>query len=426
MTSARRDIVIGIDCGTSGVRAIAIDRHKQTVAHASAPMHDFGEDQRSPSIWRQAMHAALTQTVKALDSRRIRALAIDGTSGTMLPVDQSGQPVAKALMYNDAVTDAKILDAIANVAPDTSAAHGATSGLARFIQLQRAPNAVTIIHQADWLAGQCSGRFNVSDTNNALKTGFDPVDGCWPRWMSETGAEMTLLPDVVAPGTVTASVTAQAAAEFGLPDDTLIVAGTTDGCASFLATGADEPGDAVTALGTTLTVKMLSDKPLFAPEYGLYSHRIGNRWLAGGASNTGGNVLLHYFDSQTIASLSKEIDPRNDTGMDYYPLVTPGERFPVNDAEFAPRVTPRPASDVVFLHALLEGIANVEALAYARLAELGAPPLASVRSVGGGAKNSAWSALRERKLNVPFKEVLSDEAAMGAALLALNAAVAAE
>ena len=49
------------------------------------------------------------------------------------------------------------------------------------------------------------------------------------------------------------------AAQLGLPADTAIVAGTTDGCAAFLASGASEPGDGVTSLGTTLTLKLLSD-----------------------------------------------------------------------------------------------------------------------------------------------------------------------
>ena len=75
----------------------------------------------------------------------------------------------------------------------------------------------------------------------------------------------------------------------------MVHAGTTDGCASFLATGARRAGEAVTALGSTLVIKLLSDKPIFAPDYGIYSHRIGETWLLGGASNTGGKVIEHLF-----------------------------------------------------------------------------------------------------------------------------------
>jgi len=84
-------------------------------------------------------------------------------------------------------------------------------------------------------------------------------------------------------------------------------------------------------------------------------------------------------------------------------------------------MTPRPADDAVFLHALLEGIANIEALGYRRLAELGGPQLASVATVGGGAANESWRRIRATALGVPLRMPESDEAAVGVARLALRA-----
>jgi sugar (pentulose or hexulose) kinase len=216
------------------------------------------------------------------------------------------------------------------------------------------------------------------------------------------------------------SITAAARA-FGLPAEVRIAAGTTDGCASFLATGARTVGDGVTALGTSLTLKLLSDKPIFAPRYGVYSHRLLDMWLAGGASNSGGAALLAHFSPDEIEALTPLIDPEADSGHNCYPLTGKGERFPIADPDFPPRMAPRPESREEFLHAILEAIAGVEALGYRRLAELGAPVLVSVRTVGGGARNPAWTRIRERKLGVPFIEPISSEAAYGAALLAMRA-----
>jgi sugar (pentulose or hexulose) kinase len=325
-------------------------------------------------------------------------------------------------MYNDPANDRDGLDAIAQHAPKESAAHGATSGLAKLLTFQKLAGVRHVIHQADWLAGNFTGRHDLSDENNALKTGYDPLMRAWPDWMAAAGAEMRLLPQVLPAGAPMGRISPSSAASFGLPAETLIVAGTTDGCASFLATGADRPGDGVTALGTTMTVKLLSDKPLFAPEYGLYSHRIGDIWLAGGASNTGGVVLAQYFAPERIAALSAMIDPATRTGLDYYPLVKPGERFPIADPMLAPRMEPRPRDDAEFLKAIFEGIAGIEHLAYQRLTALGGPALRSVRTVGGGARNPAWSAIRRSRLNVGFEGVRSEEAAAGAARLALEGA----
>jgi sugar (pentulose or hexulose) kinase len=420
--SGQGKLVLGIDLGTSGARAVAMTAAGEIVASGAARLTAFSDDHRDPLGWWKAVQAALAQALEAIDGSHICAVGIDGTSGTMLPVAADGAPLATPLMYNDPVGDTAILERIAVHAPKESAAHGATSGLAKLLTFQSLPEVFRVIHQADWIAGHFTGLYDVSDENNALKTGYDPVARNWPEWLARTGARIDLLPDVLPAGAPVATISPAAAEAFGLPSETVIVAGTTDGCASFLATGADRPGDAVSALGTTLTVKMLSDKPLFAPESGLYSHRIGDMWLAGGASNTGGAVLAAHFSNDRIAELSEQIDPASDTGLDFYPLLKPGERFPVADPAFMPRMEPRPTEDAEFLKAIFEGIAGVERLAYERLVSLGSPALGSIRTVGGGAKNGVWTEIRKRRLVVPFLPVLSEEAAAGAARLALSGA----
>ena len=136
--------------------------------------------------------------------------------------------------------------------------------------------------------------------------------GLWPDWIATTGVEPGRhLPTVVPAGAVIGQVSAAAANRFGVSTRTVVVAGATDGCAAFLATGAGKPGDAVTSLGSTLVLKLASERPLFAPEYGLYSHRIGDLWLAGGASNTGGAVLAQFFTAEEIRNTSAgSIRPR--------------------------------------------------------------------------------------------------------------------
>jgi sugar (pentulose or hexulose) kinase len=111
----------------------------------------------------------------------------------------------------------------------------------------------------------------------------------------------------------------------------------------------------VTALGSTLTIKLLSEAPLFAPEYGIYSHRIGDSWLAGGASNSGGKVLAQHFAAERIAELTSRIDAETESGLDYYPLPGKGERFPIADPDLEPRMTPRPRTMRSSSRACLKG-----------------------------------------------------------------------
>ncbi len=411
------EAVLGIDVGTSGVRIAARGRDGALLAMSSAPINaplaDGTQRLQDPQIWWRSLQQAFT----ALDLKGIRvlALAVDGTSGSILAVNDMGEPLAPASMYDD-VAEADLLQRVAKFAPPETAALGSTSPLARALAMDK--TAPRILHQADWIVGKLSGRFDVTDENNALKSGYDPVARRWPEWIFKTGFDVSRFPKVVSAGERVGTVLPDVASQLGLPIDVAVVAGTTDGCAAFLASGASEAGDGVTSLGTTLTLKLLSATPVFAPQFGIYSHRIGNQWLAGGASNSGGGVLASLFSRDDIVRLSALIDPAVPTGFDYYPLARPGERFPINDPHFAPRLSPRPKEDHVFLQGVLEGIAAIEAHGYAKLAELGASALSSIRSVGGGAANDAWTIIRLKALRVPAKKAESEHAAMGAGRLA--------
>jgi len=411
------DVVLGVDVGTSGVRIVASDRSGTLAAMSKAPIavpiQNTGRSLQDPQIWWSAIEQAFA--LLDLKAMNVLALAIDGTSGTVLAVDKNGEPLGLASMYNDLAERADV-DKVLAAAPMETAARGSSSPLARALSMQK--GATRILHQADWLSGKFSGHYDVSDENNALKSGYDPIARVWPSWIAGTGFDAALFPKVVPAGAATGTILPGIADKFGLSKTAKIVAGTTDGCAAFLASGASDPGDGVTSLGTTLTLKLLSDRPVFSPEYGIYSHRIGDQWLAGGASNSGGGVLRKYFSNEDIARLTDLIDPNAPTGLDYYPLPQAGERFPIADPNFAPRMSPRPSDDHVFFQAILEGIAKVESLGYQRLSELGATPLKSIRSVGGGAANGPWTRIRLKALGVGAKPSASEHAAMGTARLA--------
>lgn len=382
-------------------------------------MRNGAESQQDPRVWWQALQELLASLQSRLGGNaRAIAIAIDGTSATLLLCDERGIPVSPALMYDDSRARPEA-ERIAARAPAACAAVGASSSLAKLLNLHaRHPNARHALHQADWLTAKLLGTFTYSDENNVLKLGYDPVARVWPDWLEGMEFPRRLLPEVVPPGTVLGRLSPQAAQLPGLGADTLVVAGTTDSTAAFLATGARQVGEAVTSLGSTLVLKVLTDTPVFAPEYGIYSHRLQHRWLTGGASNSGGAALLDYFSRAELERLTPLLDPAHPTGLDYYPLRGPGERFPVADPDLAPRLSPRPAQAERFLQGLLEGIAAIEVQGYGLLAQLGAPYPSFVRTVGGGAHNPAWTAIRQARLGVPLVQPAHQDACYGAALLA--------
>lgn len=424
---------IGLDIGTSGCRAVAIDAQRRRLAAAETPLPApargaAGIVEQDPECWWEATIRVLRDLAGQLGQDAFMgaggaALCVDATSATLLLCDAAGIPLGPALMYNDsrARGAARRIEAVAAPA---SAARGASSSLAKLLHLSdhfqqhgRPPSLA--LHQADWIIGRLLGRFGDSDWNNALKLGFDPVEQVWPRWVRALVPASITLPSVHPPGTRLGGLSLAAAKRTGLPLGLALCAGTTDSTAAVIATGASQSGDAVTSLGSTLVLKLVADRPVSAPAYGVYSQRLGERWLVGGASNSGGAVLRQFFDDARLCRLSRGIDPNRASGLDYYPLPAPGERFPIADPTLAPRLRPRPMDDARFLHGLLEGIARIERDGYARLAELGGPSPQRVLTTGGGANNPVWNRIRQRMLGVPVITAKHQDAAYGAALLAL-------
>jgi sugar (pentulose or hexulose) kinase len=469
---------LGIDFGTSGARAIVIDANQKI---QSESQYSFGQLSATDlaSSWQTALFDLIDRIPQELKTQ-MRAIAINGTSSTVLLCDDAGNPVDAPILYNDA-RGVETVARLKTVAPPNHTVLSATSSLAKllwwmgrggegerergregerergdaetwgggeseeslgagcrggFCQPSCPPTINDLIkpalhlqkdgegrnyyflHQADWLGFLLHGQLGMSDYHNALKLGYDVDRLCYPPWLEKLQIPFHL-PKVLAPGTAIAPVTVEMVDRFGLNPNCAVCAGTTDSIAAFLASGAKLPGEAVTSLGSTLVLKLLSHTRVDDARYGIYSHRLGDLWLVGGASNTGGAVLRQFFTDEELASLSSQIDPQQESQLDYYPLLRAGDRFPINDPDLPPRLEPRPTNRVEFLHGLLESIGRIEARGYQLLQQLGAAPLTRVYTAGGGAKNLAWTKIRRRHLQVAIAPPVHAAAAYGTALLAM-------
>ncbi|MEM7527843.1 MAG: FGGY-family carbohydrate kinase [Pseudomonadota bacterium] len=417
---------LGIDVGTSGVRSAVLSRDGTVLSMAREAHEPQDLDLIDASAWWRAVQRCLRSQTDALiaaghDPRAIERIAVDGTSGSMVFTNEAIEPVTPALMYDSKGFhhEAQRIDA---VAPALHIGKGSASALARALRLQReddAGQAHHLMHQADFIAAKLMGRGGYSDHGNALKTGFDPAGAEWPDWYADLDLRHALLPQVKPVGAPLHPLDTTVANDLRLSSQAVVHAGTTDSVAAFLACAPMREGAAVTSLGTTLAVKILSHRRIDDPAIGLYAHRVGNYWLNGGASNTGGGVLKALFGEADLEALSSLIDPAVRSPLDYYPLSRPGERFPINDPELEPRLAPRPADDADFLHGVLESIARIEARCYAEIADRGGGKPTLLFTAGGGASNDTWTKIRERVLHLPIQSTSQTEAAVGVANLLL-------
>ncbi len=410
-------LALGIDFGTSGVRAIALDGSAQihALVKTSYDISDCGS-------WRSALWHIL-DTLPLDIKLAIRAIAINGTSSTVLAVSAQGQPMTQPVLYNFQC-DQSTQEQLDRLVPSDSPARSSTSSLGKLLFLQNQigkPCPAYLLHQADWLAYLLHGKLGISDYHNALKLGYDIVNLRYPDWFPDTWLRP---PEVFSPTQIIGNVLPAVAHEFNLSPECIVCAGTTDStaaCIASLGTLANPTTTGMTALGSTLVIKAVSPVPIFQAEYGIYSHRWqwqgATYYLAGGASNTGGALLKQFFTEEQLQSLSQQIDPTKPSPLHYYPLCRAGERFPISDPNLQPNLEPRPADPVAFLHGLLESMAHIEKLGYDLLNQLGCPQLEQIITTGGGANNLAWQAIRQRVMSIPVRPASNTEAAYGTALM---------
>ena len=416
------DAVLGVDLGSSGLRLTWLapgTPEPQRETHASPYPGPFAD----PSSWREGL-VALVARLPDERRRRVAALCLDGTSGTLLLCRPDGSLLAGdlglALPYSLACPEQ--LEAMAGLdleGPAASASGSVARALRLLGQAQAAGESgpLWLRHQADWLMGWLLGDWRWGEEGNNLRLGWDLQDR---RWGGQLAAQPwgAALPQVRHSGEILGGLAPAAAAALGLPLGTQVVAGSTDANAAVLAAD-PAPGDGVSVLGTTLVLKQFVPEPIQGP--GVSCHRVGGRWLAGGASNAGAGVLLRFFSAPQLDELSRQIDPSRPSGLKLRPIPARGERFPWDDPSLEPVLESRPVSDALYLQALLEGLTELERAGWARLRELGAPPIHRVISVGGGARNRQWRALRQRVLGVPVLARPQRTACHGMALLAAQA-----
>ena len=406
----------GIDLGTSGCRLALVD--------ATGLIHQLSCPYPGPfhqaDSWRlgvQQLFAELPEEQR----QQIGAIAIDGTSGTLLACSPAGEPLAPALAYNDACPEQaqRTRELVPNGGSAASSSSSVARGLRLLGQLSAQPGSELLLrHQADWLMGWLLGNWSWGEEGNNLRLGWDLITNSWPARFAEQSWRQAL-PEIRPSGSILGTIAPEQAKALGLENDLIVVAGTTDSNAAVLAADPG-PGDGITVLGTTLVMKCFTETPLHAP--GVTSHRVGGRWLCGGASNAGAGVLRRFYSDDQLSELSRQINPDTDSGLRLRPLPAPGERFPVDDPELLPVLEPRPVSDALYLHGLLEGLAEIEAQGWQRLNELGAAAPRRIISIGGGARNPQWRRLRERRLGCAVTSCQTPPAA-GVARLAQQALV---
>lgn len=429
-------LFMGIDAGTQGVRCVVVNERGELAAAHSVPFSTLniarqeGWYEQDPGDWIAAAEAAIGACTAQLPRPGdIAAISIDGTSGTLVALDADMRPLTHGIMYNDPRAReqaGRIHERMGAIESKLGYRFGASFSLPRILwihdQLPEIYGRTALFaHQADYIAGHLCGTYAVSDYSNALKTGYDLIDGRWPREYAEVlGLDVEKFPRIVAPGAAIARVSPQAARRLGLSTDAVITGGSTDGYASALAAGAVGAGRWASIIGTTFVLKGVTRNLVIDPSGSSYSHRLpGGEWLLGGAANLGGKVLNFARGGQSFDEMNAASEAHIPTGVRCYPLTGRGERFPF----VHPDCEAFYMGDVTggrLYPAIMEGVGFAERLSLERMQALGCEVGPDICTTGGACRSALWlrirAAILNRRLLVP--EVV--DAAMGSALLAAS------
>ena len=428
-------IAVGVDVGTGGVRVIAVGESGIVLAAADTALPPSespraGWVEQRPADWRHGVSEALRRVCEYLGADRdtVAAVCVDSTSGTVLPVDAGGRPLRNALMYNDARagTEAEELNILgAELTRRMGYRFNSSYGLAKVLwMIRHEPGSVAgarFVNAADFLTGNLCSDWTHTDETNALKMGYDLLEGVWPAWLDVVAIPSDRLPTVHRSGEIVGAVSGAAAAETGLPPGIPVAVGPTDGVAAFYAGGAARPGEAVTTLGTTLVVKSLSRAILLDPKGRIYCHRHAEgHWLPGGAGNCGCEYAARFFPQADLDALGREAARFLPCRVLLYPLARRGERFPVVAPAAERFMAGAPSCDAEHFAAYLQAVAFVERWAYEAIAELGGELDGAVSTSGGGSRSDLWMQLRADVLGRETVRTAAPDSAFGSAVLAAS------
>jgi len=423
---------LGVDLGTSGVKVIAVDEEGNLLASArvmrdfSVPTSKKNFSEQSPHIWWEAFKEAVLMLGDV--RKKIEAIGITSTSGTILPIDAEGSPLHPAIMYNDtrAKEEADVInDAARAFCLRAGYKFSSSYGLPKILWIRNHlpelfDKTAFFIHATDFITGRLTGNFTTTDFSNALKTGFDLSSMRWARFLKSLGIPREKLPHVVKPGTLIGNILPSHAHELGLPKNTKVAAGATDGVTGFIGSGAHKEGDWTTTLGTTLVIKGLSKQPIKDPEGRIYCHlHPDGLWLPGAASSCGCEWMKNF--SATDETIFNEAEKYLPTNLLVYPLVRQGERFPFLAPSAQGFIIGAASCEAELFAAYMEGVALIEKWGYDLIKSLGAVQNDIVYSVGGGAKNEVFLKLRATVLGKTLLiPQIEEGSALGAAILAAS------
>ncbi len=425
-----KDIFIGIDLGSSGVRIEVYDVSGNLIAEGREAILKQDVDE-----WLMAIARAMPRAVRECNNCR-KYVVIDSTSGTFIAVDAHGKPLLSPMMYYEKAVDVwekiKGLQSVRDMGMK-GVTIDASSPLVKILYIrEKKPDIYRrirwIVPASTWISYRlCFSYGDVwreiyTDYTNALKFGLD-ITSSPPQWYTplfdELGIDLGIMPKPTGCGEYICSARSDYASILGL-EGAEVYHGMTDGNASALAGGALKIGDTNIYTGSTTVPKFVTDKLIPHPALYYHIHPI-NGYLAGSATGFTGYILSWFTEKVFGIDINEAFNYISmvEPGSEYI-FFPPGDRGPFYDTLLNPAIIDIKIYDDThekiigrFLRSIVLGITLLEYTYIKLFEELFNRKISTVRLTGGGSRSRIWNIIRASIYEKNI-EIFGDRVAVGA------------
>jgi xylulokinase len=428
-------LLLGIDVGTSSVKAVLIDKRGNLLADGQAeyPLHHIRPAwvEQDPEDWWhgtcKAVKEALSKVPDSAES--VIGLAVSCQAPALLALDHSGKPLRPAMIWMDRRAEAETIRLTEMLGADqiyriTGNRPDAFYLAARLLWLQNNEPEVLkktwqFVQVNSYINYRLTGRLTLDPSNAALMQLRDYQKDEWSEALCNIcGIKTSQFPEVMAAHLIQGRVTAEASEATGLKTGTPVMAGTVDSASAALEAGVVEPGIAVEMTGTSTVIIMPNDKGLTEPALIAMPHALSGIHLLLGAMVASGGCLRWFRDQlgqievhtasenktdafDLLTGQAAGIKPGSD-GVIFLPYMM-GERSPLwhTNARGVFFGLSLATSKAALVRSILEGTAfalrhNIE------VAMKAGAEVREVRSVGGCSRSDLWNQIKADVLGLPL------------------------
>ena len=437
---------LGIDVGTSGVKAILLNATGTVAASAITPLQLStprpGWAEQDPEAWWQATVASIKTVLATRPRAVVAAVGISGQMHSSVFLDAHGSVIRPALLWCDGRTTAEcreITQRVGEARLRDLARNPALEGftLPKVLWLRNhEPNAFarlsTVLLPKDFIRYRLTRVLATEPSDASATLMYDTARLTWSdEILAAVGLPRTIVPDVGGSAEILGRITLEAARLTGLSAGTPVVGGGADNACGAAGVGAIAPGDAVASWGTSGTVLAPTSEPRVDPMLRAHTfcHVVPNTWYVMGVVLAAGGAFAWYRDQFARDLTTAEANERLDAeagaiapgadGVTFLPYLH-GERTPHRDASARGAFVGLSLahSRGHLTRAVLEGVCFALRDSVSILHELGLSP-DHMLLTGGGAKSAFVRRLQSEVFGLPVCAINREEGpAYGAALLA--------